>query len=146
MRTSRRTDRFPRQQAARLRAALAAEHRRSPFLPSEPRDAARRVLEVANALALPVHVARGGVDVGGAELEHLWAVVADRVVDVSLPLGASAFRTVVRAYVAGDLEADRLVAAAANLTLEWRVIGEVPPGCWYRGTPVLAHRPALIAG
>jgi hypothetical protein len=125
---------------------LASEHADRPFLPSEPREAARRVLEVAGSLGLSVHVARGGLDVGGAELDHLWAVVDDRVVDVSLPLGARPFRQVLRAYVAGDLSASRLVAAAADWTLEWRVIGEVPPGCRYRGAPVLAHRRAPVAG
>lgn len=141
-----RSGRLPRDEAARLRATLAAEHRARPFLPSEPRDAAKRVLDIATSLGLSVHVARGGVDVGGAELEHLWAVVDDRVVDVSLPLTARPFRQVVRAYVAGDLPASRLVAAAADWTLEWRVIGEVPPGCRYRGTPVLAHRRVLVSG
>lgn len=141
--SSRRTGpgrRFPARDGARLRAALVAEHRRAPFSPADVRGSAHRALAVAEDLGMPGHVARGGLGVGWAELDHVWAVVDGRVVDVSLPVVAVEFRRVLRAYVAGDVEAADITRMADEYPLEWRVIGDVPGGCRYRGQPVLAHR------
>lgn len=132
--------RLPTADAARLRASLVREHRRRPFGPDDVREAARRALAVAEDLGLRGHIARGGLDLGGAELDHVWAVVDAHVVDVTLPVLARDFVTLLRGYVAGDVARDELAAAAAAWTLEWRVVGDVPAGCRYLGGPILSHR------
>jgi hypothetical protein len=132
--------RFPLEPGSRLRAGLAREHRRQPFRPGDVRDAARRALAVAESLGLSGHLARGGLDVGGAELDHVWAVVSDRVVDVTLPVLAQDFLVLLRGYVAGDVPAAVLDDVATAYTLEWRVVGDVPTGCRYLGAPILCHR------
>lgn len=132
--------RLPAASAARLRASLVREHRRRPFGPDDVREAARRTLAVAEDLGLTGHIARGGLDLGGAELDHVWAVVEAHVVDVTLPMLARDFVTVLRGYVAGDVAREQLSAAAAAWTLEWRVVGDVPAGCRYLGGPILSHR------
>ena len=74
---------------------------------------------------------------------------ADAVTEVALPTSFAAsdlpvvaveFRRILRAYVAGDVEAVDITRMADEYPLEWRVIGDVPGGCRYRGQPVLAHR------
>lgn len=135
--------RLPAAASARLRAGLAREHWRRPFGPADVREAARRVLHVAEGLGLDGHIARGGLDVGGAELDHVWAVVEAHVVDVSLPVLSQPFRVLLRGYVAGDLEPQEVEEAAAALDLQWRVVGEVPVGCRYLGRPILSHRERL---
>lgn len=133
--------RLPAAAAARLRAGLAREHRRRPFGPQDVREAARRVLAVAEDLGHTGHIVRGGLDVGGAELDHLWAVVDAHVVDVALPVLSRDFVMLLRGYVAGDVGRADLEAAAAEWeALEWRVVGDVPAGCHYRGRPILSHR------
>lgn len=127
---------FPPPLAGRLRSALAGEHARRPFRPHEVRDAAHRVADVAGQLDLPVVLVRGGLDVGGAELDHLWAVVDGRVIDVVLPVRSASFRGILRAYVAGDLDADDLDHAAHGYAIGWRVLGSFPRSCRYVGTPV----------
>jgi hypothetical protein len=132
--------RLPAADAARLRARLSREHHRRPFGPHDVRDGARRVLALAEDLGLQGHIARGGLDVGGAELDHVWAVVDAHVVDVAMPLLARDFVAVLRRYVAGDVGAGDLERAAAAWALEWRVVGDVPAGCRYLGRPILSHR------
>lgn len=132
--------RLPVAAAARLRAGLDREHRRRPFGPQDVREAARRVLALAEDLGLPGHIARGGLDMGGAELDHVWAVVDAHVVDIALPVLSVDFVGVLRGFVAGDVDAGDLEAAAAEWALEWRVVGEVPVGCRYLGRPILSHR------
>lgn len=132
--------RLPAGAGARLRASLAREHRSRPFSPTDTREAARRVLTVAEALGLRGHIARGGLDVGGAELDHVWAVVEWHVVDVTLPVLARDFVALLRGFVAGDVDPDDLEDAAGMWAFEWRVVGDVPVGCRYLGTPILSHR------
>ena len=135
--------RLPAATEARLRAGLAREHRRRPFGPADVRESARRALAVAEAAGLHGHIARGGLDVGGAELDHVWAVVEAHVVDVSLPVVSRQFVAVLRGYVAGDVETREMEDAAAAWALEWRVVGDVPVGCRYLGRPILSHRTRL---
>ena len=94
--------RLPSSASARLRAGLAREHRRRPFGPDDVRGAARRALAVAEEVGLRGHIARGGLDLGGAELDHVWAVVEAHVVDVTLPVLSRDFVGLLRGYVAGD--------------------------------------------
>lgn len=131
---------FPAPVGPRLRAALAAAHAREPFRPSVSRDAAHRVAHVAEDLGLTPTLFRGGVDVGGAEIDHVWVVVDERVVDAALPLFSNAFIAAVRAYVAGDLDGEELERAAHPYPVTWRVLGAFPEACRYVGAPVWGQR------
>ncbi|HEX9887971.1 MAG TPA: hypothetical protein VGA69_00715 [Nitriliruptorales bacterium] len=124
----------------RLIAALAHEHARIPFTLRDVRDSARRVVYVAERLQLQATLVRGALDVGGAELDHVWAVVADRVVDVPLPLRSDAFVEALRAYIAGDIEPGELERVADAYALDWRVVGEFPHGVRYYGAPFWISR------
>lgn len=127
---------FPVSVRARLVEALEALHGDEPFGPHDVRAAARRVVEVAEDLGLAPTIVRGGVDVGGAELDHVFVVVEERVVDVALPVRATSFAAAVRAWVAGDLDLPGLVDRAARHGLEDRVVGEYPRELRYRGAPL----------
>lgn len=131
---------FPAPVASRLRALLARAHADHPFGPRDVREAARRTADVARTLTLEAVVVRGGLDVGGAELDHVWTVVDGRVVDVSLPVASEAFLHALRAYVAGDLAGAELDRMAHGYALEWRVLGSFPEGVRYVGLPVFGER------
>lgn len=131
---------FPAPLGPRLRSALAVAHAREPFRPSVSRDVAHRVAHVAEELGLTPTLFRGGVDVGGAEIDHVWVVVDERVVDAALPLFSETFLTAVRAYVAGDLDGDALERAAHPYSVRWRVLGAFPDDCRYVGAPVWGQR------
>ena len=62
-----------------LRGALAMEHARHPFSPRDVRDAARRVGGLCRSLEFEPVTMRGGLDVGGAELDHVWTLVDGEV-------------------------------------------------------------------
>ncbi len=132
--------RFPASVRSRLCGALVHEHTRWPFSPSQARDAADRSASALERLGLNVTMVRGVVDVGGAELDHLWVVADGRVVDASLPLNAPSFVEALRAYVAGDLDDDELDRAAHPYSLRWRVLGEFPTTLRYLGLPVWHQR------
>ena len=134
---------FPAPVASRLRALLARAHAERPFGPRDVRGAAHRTAEVARALTLDAVVVRGGLDVGGAELDHIWTVVEGRVIDLSLPVASGAFVAALRAYVAGDLDDDELDRLAHGYTLEWRVVGSFPGELGYVGVPVFGQEAAL---
>jgi len=127
---------FPAPAGPRLVEALRSVHRAEPFGPGDVRETARRVVDVAVALGFEPVIVRGGVDVGGAELDHVFVVVEERVVDVALPLHAAGFVAAVRAWVAGDIDASQLTAEAARYGLDDRVVGEYPAGLRYRGAPL----------
>lgn len=132
---------FPAEVSARLRAALAWSHADRPFGPADVRDAASRVRTVAERLGLEAVVVRGGLDVGGAELDHVWVAVDGRVVDVALPVISSSFTAVLRAYVAGEVATGELDRVAHGYALTWRVVGEFPDGdLRYVGRPVWHDR------
>lgn len=134
---------FPAPAGPRLRSALAREHAREPFTPRDVREAAARVQAVATRLGFEVDVVRGGVDVGGAELDHVWAVVVGHVVDVAMPLRSSAFADALRAYVAGDIDDDELDRTAHGYAFEWRILGEFPPPLRYVGLPLWGQRESV---
>lgn len=131
---------FPAPLGPRFRSALAVAHAREPFRPSVSRDVAHRVAHVATELGLTPTLFRGGVDVGGAEIDHVWVVVDERVVDAALPLFSEPFLAAVRAYVAGDLDGDALERAAHPYSVRWRVLGSFPEVCRYVGSPVWSQR------
>ncbi|MDX1658463.1 MAG: hypothetical protein R3343_06555, partial [Nitriliruptorales bacterium] len=109
---------FPSPAGARLRSALARAHGFEPFRPNDARRGAHRVRVIAEEIGLDAVVVRGGLDVGGAELDHLWVVADGRVVDITMPVISEAFGALLRAYVAGDLDADDLDRAAHGYTIE----------------------------
>lgn len=115
----------------RLREALSEEEDRGRFSPQDPPECVQRVSRVAEELGLEVETVHGLLDVGGAELEHLWTLVHGWVVDVCLPVHSDRFLRHLTAFVAGDLGPHDLERLAYGLRLEWRVLGEIPPGCRY---------------
>lgn len=117
-------------------AELRAAHEREPFLPTDARGAAHRTAALVARVGLQARVLRGSLDLGGAELDHLFVVVGDRVVDAALPVNDDEFLTVVRGWVAGDEEPERLVAVAAALDVSTRVVGLFPAQLRYRGAPL----------
>lgn len=127
---------FPARVREELVAALAVLHESEPFGPQDVRAAARRVVDAAAAIGLEPMMVRGSVDIGGAELDHVFVVVDERVVDVALPVRAPGFTGAVRAWVAGDLDLQELAARASRHGLEERVVGEYPRPLQYRGAPL----------
>lgn len=127
---------FPAPVGSRLRAVLALAHAEQPFSPSCPREAAYRISELADRVGLSAVVYRGGLDVGSAELDHVWTVIDGRVVDPAVPLYSRAFVGALRAYVAGDLDEAALERAAHPYSLEYRVVGSYPDDARYVGAPV----------
>jgi hypothetical protein len=119
---------------------LARAHARDLFRPTEPRQAARRVVELGDRLGLDGRVFRGVVDLGHAEIDHVWAVIDGRVVDPALPLFAPGFVDRLRAYVAGDIDARALERAAHPYSVRWRVVGAYPREHRYLGRPVWSGR------
>lgn len=131
---------FPVPTGPQLVAALAREHARAPFTPRDVRDAARRVAHIASRLELEATVIRGGLDVGGAELDHVWVAINHRVVDVVFPLRSDTFVAELRAYIAGDLEDDDLDRLAHAYAMDWRVVGDFPDRLRYFGLPIWSER------
>jgi hypothetical protein len=127
---------FPPPLGPRLRGSIAAAHAEQPFAPSDARAAAHRVRRIAEALGLEATLYRGGLDVGGAELDHVWTVVEDRVVDPAVPLFSGPFVECVRAFVAGYVELEDLERCAHPYSIRWRVVGAFPAGCRYTGRPL----------
>jgi hypothetical protein len=140
---------LPDDVAARVVPRLADAHRLTPFSPLDPRDATRRVAGICAEAGLTCTVIRGGVDLAGVEVDHVWLAVAPPgiaggawVVDAAFPLFADDFVTVLRGYVAGDAEAEDLLRIAAQAGLEHRVVGRFPAPVRYRGRPVWSARHA----
>lgn len=127
---------FPAPVREQLTGTLAALHADDPFGPGDVRGAARRVVGVAEGLGLDAVIVRGEVDVGGAGVDHVFVVVDDRVVDVTLPVKAHSFVRAVRAWVAGDIERGELDALAGAHPFDRRVVGEFRAPLRYRGAPL----------
>lgn len=131
---------LPAPAASRLRELLCRAHVDEPFSPVRPRATARRVGALASGMGLTARLYRGGVELTGAEIDHVWLAVDDAVVDVAFPLFAPAFRRLLPRFVAGEIEADDLEAAAAASGIDDRVLGVLPPRVRYVGSPVWADR------
>jgi hypothetical protein len=124
-----------------LRRRLRRAHNDEPFSPLEPRLTVRRAVEIVEAAGLSATVYRGGLDLRGSEVDHVWLAVdalhGDRyVVDAAFPLFADEFVSALRAFVAGDASPDQLVAIAASAGIEERVLGLFPEPLRYLGRPV----------
>jgi len=133
---------LPPSLAGALRARLAASHAQRPFSPLDAREAARRCAAILTDLGVRAVVYRGGLDLRGAEIDHLWVAVDGAVVlDAAFPLHSPAFVEVLRRFVAGDAEPQELDAAAPD-GLDARVLGVIPTPMSYRGAPVWSARAA----
>lgn len=123
-----------------LRALLHRAHQKDPFSPLRPRAAARRVGALASEIGLSANLYRGGLELTGIEVDHVWLAVGDLVVDLAFPLFEPAFRDLLPRFVAGEIEAVELEKVAARTGIETRVLGVLPPRVRYVGRPVWADR------
>lgn len=126
---------------SRLRRRLEAEHRRQPFVASDARGATDRARRVLADLPVTAVTFRGGVQLRGAEVDHVWLAVSvgddePWVLDVAFPLFAADFVSLLPRYVAGDIPRDELDLASREASLDQRVLGSLPPLVRYCGEPV----------
>ena len=123
-----------------LRTLLLRAHAQEPFSPLRPRAAARRVGALASEIGMSAHLYRGGVELTGIEVDHVWLAVDNLVIDLAFPLFAPDFRSLLPRFVAGEIEAVELEQAAATAGIDKRVLGVLPPRVRYVGRPVWAER------
>lgn len=126
-----------------LRTLLTRAHELEPFSPVRPRATARRVGALATGVGLAARLYRGGVELNGVEVDHVWLGVDDIVIDVAFPLFMPEFRSLLPRFVAGEVEPEDLETAAAKSGIEHRVLGLLPPKTRYVGQPVWAERDAV---
>lgn len=127
-----------------LRARLEREHRERPFSTVDCRETVRRVEAILESFDVSATVYRGGLDLRGAEVDHVWVAVRPEaredargyVLDVAFPLFAEDFVATLRRFVAGDAADAELAAAAAPAGVEARVVGVFPARLRYLGQPV----------
>jgi len=142
---------LPEGLAANLRERLAEAHRHHPFSPLDIRSAIRRAAAVAAELGCTVTTYRGGLDLRGVEVDHLWLAAvpgpgeaggagAPFVLDPAFPLFDDRFLAALRRFVAGDGSLQELADAAAGSGLDDRVLGVIPPPLRYLGIPVWSQR------
>lgn len=132
--------------SAEVRRRLAVEHRRRPFMASDARDAARRASQALADVGVVTVVFRGGLQLRGTEVDHLWLAVSTSsedgtwVLDVAFPLFAADFVALLPRYVVGEIERHELDAVGRAATLDQRVLGRLPPSVRYCGEPVWSAR------
>lgn len=131
---------LPSPGGTRLRKLLLRAHAQEPFSPLRPRAAARRVGALASEIGMSAHLYRGGVELTGTEVDHVWLAVNDLVIDLAFPLFVPDFRSLLPRFVAGEIEAVELEQAAATAGIDERVLGVLPPRVRYVGRPVWAER------
>lgn len=131
---------LPSALARELRRRLTAAHRDEPLSAVDARATVRRVTAIAAELGIHPTIYRGGLDLGGSEVDHVWVDLHGRVVDAAFPLFVDEFVGVLRRFVAGDAAADELAAAAAGAGVEERVLGLFPASAGYIGQPVWFQR------
>lgn len=125
---------------------LEREHREEPFSAVNPRGTVHRVARIVGELGVPVTVYRGGLDLHGAEIDHLWLAAipllrgTPLVLDVAFPLFAERFIEVLRRFVAGDATPADLDEVASSAGVRQRVVGLFPEPVRYLGTPVWSAR------
>jgi hypothetical protein len=133
---------------AELRRRLAVEHRRRPFVASDARDAVQRSRQALEDLAVTTVTFRGGLQLRGAEVDHVWLAVSAAdgespwVLDVAFPLFAADFVELLPRYVVGEIERTDLDRVSRHAALEQRVLGRLPPAARYCGEPVWSVRHA----
>lgn len=132
--------RLPQSDDRRLREHLAAEHAVAPFSSTDPRATVRRVVELTGDLGLQTRVFRGGLDLRGTEVDHVWVSVDGVVVDAAFPVHDVEFVEILRRFVTGDVEPGLLASAAGSIDFTKRVVGEFPDPVQYVGCPVWVER------
>ncbi|MPZ88857.1 MAG: hypothetical protein GEU81_12440, partial [Nitriliruptorales bacterium] len=125
-----------------VRRRLADAHEQEPFSPLRVRQAASRVADIVKEVGLTVAVYRGGLDLRGVEVDHLWLAAVQGfdsaeakprgqeppfVLDVAFPLFDQGFVAALRRFVAGDGTHEELAAAAEIAHVNDRVVGVIPP-------------------
>jgi len=138
---------------AALRERLVAAHAQSPFSPLDTRQVARRAARIAGQLGLAATVYRGGLDLRGVEVDHVWLAAVfqpDRdpalgweepfVLDAAFPLFSGDFVAALRRFVAGDGTREDLAGAAEGSPVDERVLGVFPSPMRYLGVPVWTER------
>ncbi len=123
-----------------LRELVLRAHEVEPFSPVRPRATARRVGALATAVGLAARLYRGGLEVHGVEVDHVWLAVDDVVLDLAFPLFMPAFRSLLPRFVAGEIEPEDLESTASAASIDDRVLGVLPPRTRYVGQPVWAER------
>ncbi|CAN5782906.1 hypothetical protein BH23ACT10_BH23ACT10_13870 [soil metagenome] len=123
-----------------LRSLVRRAHDVEPFSPVQPRATARRVGALAAGVGLVARLYRGGVEVHGVEVDHVWLGVDDVVIDLAFPLFTQHFRALLPRFVAGEIEPEDLVSAASDTGVDERVLGLLPPKTRYIGQPVWVDR------
>ena len=126
--------------AQALRARLGVAHAAEPFSPLDPRATVKRVALVVRDIGAEGTVFRGGLDLRGSEIDHLWLDVDGCVVDLAFPVFVDDFVVVLRRYVAGDARPADLAAIAAVAGVDERVLGLFPAPLRYCGEPVWSAR------
>ena len=130
---------------AAIRERLAASHAEQPFTPLEPRRAARRVAALCAELEVTATMYRGGLDLRGVEVDHVWLALdpgdsAAFVVDAAFPLFSPLFVDELRRFVCGDTSREQLAVLAQDAPVDERVLGVFPPPVHYLGAPVWSAR------
>ena len=123
-----------------VRGALDRAHRAEPFAAADARGTAHRVRRVLAAVRVETRIFRGGLDLGGVEVDHLWIDVSGHVVDAAYPLFVDGFVEVLRGYVTGLNPAEDLDATASGTGVDDRVVGRFPARTRYVGTPLWTSR------
>ncbi|MBA2576360.1 MAG: hypothetical protein H0V05_06905 [Euzebyaceae bacterium] len=123
-----------------LRDRLETAHRDEPFSAIDARATVRRVAGLVAGLGAATTVYRGGLDLRGIEVDHLWLALEGRVLDAAFPLFVDEFVLALRGFVSGDVAAEELGAAADQAGMAHRVLGRFPAPVRYLGMPVWAAR------
>jgi hypothetical protein len=151
---------LPRPVAGQLRRRLARAHAEEPFSVLDPRHTVRRVAALAADLHLETTIYRGGLDLRGFEVDHVWLGVsctklgatpeagseggstphAPWVVDATFPLFMDRFVEALHDFVAGYLPAEALADLAEGAGVDQRVVGLFPDPVRYLGAPVWSAR------
>jgi hypothetical protein len=135
---------LPAPLAEQITARLAAAHAAEPFATSDPRPTVQRVAALLGELGATATAYRGGLDLAGSEVDHVWLRVEGDggpcVVDLAFPLHDPDFVDLLRRYVAGDAGAEALDRAGCAVGVEARVLGTFPHPLRYLGAPVWSAR------
>jgi hypothetical protein len=136
---------------------LERAHRQEPFSAVNPRGTVHRVAKIVSELGVSVTVYRGGLDLRGVEIDHLWLAAVTEfseaspqalswlpgtplVLDVAFPLFAEHFVEMLRRFVAGDATPAELDEIASGAGVRQRVVGLFPEPVRYLGAPVWSTR------
>jgi hypothetical protein len=139
---------LPADVATDLRLLLAGAHSTTPFSSADVRATVNRVRLLLADLPVRATVYRGGLDLAGVEVDHVWLALSGEppwpgpgvVLDAAFPLLDDDFVGVLRCFVAGDADPEALDAAAARTDVTARVVGVFPARMRYLGRPVWSSR------